>query len=125
MGNILVIDDDECIHDSFKAVLEPENSIEIAGSGEEGIVKAVANQPDIIFLDLKMPGIGGISALAQLQSICPGIPVFIMTAFSEEYMQKLGKARDVGYLFELCRKPMDSKQIKLVVKSVLEGQAVY
>ncbi|MGR3220113.1 MAG: response regulator [Candidatus Anammoxibacter sp.] len=59
MSNILVIDDDECIHDSFKVVLKSENCIEIAGSGEEGVAKAAANQPDIIFVDLKMPELAG------------------------------------------------------------------
>ncbi|MGR3177445.1 MAG: response regulator [Candidatus Anammoxibacter sp.] len=115
MVNILVIDDDECIHESFKIVLEPEHSIDVASSGEEGVAKATTNPPDIIFLDLRMPGIGGVEALRQLQVICPDIPTLIMTAFFEEHMLKLEKARDDGCLFELCRKPMDNKQIKLVV----------
>ncbi|MGR3319634.1 MAG: response regulator, partial [Candidatus Anammoxibacter sp.] len=117
MSNILVIDDEECIHESFKMALEPENSVESVNSGEEGVAKATINPPDIIFLDLKMPGMGGIEALIQLQVICPEIPILIMTAFYEEHMLKLEKARDNGNLFELCRKPLNSKQIKLIVKA--------
>ena len=119
MSNILVIDDDECIRESFKLALEPENSVEIANSGEEGVAKATKNSPDIIFLDLKMPGIGGIVALMQLQAICPETHMLIMTAFYEEYMLQLKKARANDCLFELCRKPMGSKQIELIVKAYI------
>ncbi|MGR3177129.1 MAG: response regulator [Candidatus Anammoxibacter sp.] len=116
MTNILVIDDEECIHDSFRLALTPENSVDIASSGEEGIAKVTNRQPDIIFLDLKMPGIGGIDTLNQLQTICPRIPTVILTAFFEENRVMLEKARANGCLFELCRKPMGREQIKLIVR---------
>ncbi|MGR3319035.1 MAG: response regulator [Candidatus Anammoxibacter sp.] len=70
MANILVIDDEKYIRESFKIVLEPKNSVETASSGEEGIAKATMNPPDIIFLDLKMPGMGGAETLIHLQVIC-------------------------------------------------------
>ena len=124
MANILVIDDEVGIHDSFKLVLEPENRVAIAITGEEGIAKATMTPPDIIFLDLQMPGMGGIEALIHLQVICPGVPTFIMTGFHEKHIQKLAKARANGCMFEVCNKPMDSKQIKLIVKSALDGHAV-
>ncbi|MGR3177577.1 MAG: response regulator [Candidatus Anammoxibacter sp.] len=79
MANILVVDDDECIHESFRIVLEPENIVDIASNGEECIAKIRINQPDIIFLDLKMPKVDGIEALIQLQTICPEVPKLIMT----------------------------------------------
>ncbi|MGR3220115.1 MAG: response regulator [Candidatus Anammoxibacter sp.] len=123
MANILVIDDDECIHDSFKMVLEPANRVESVYSGEEGISKATMNPPDIIFLDLKMSGICGAETLMQLQTICPGIPTFIMSGHIEEYEAKLEQARDSGCLFEVCSKPMDSKQIAFIVGSALSGHA--
>ena len=123
MANILVIDDEECIRESFKLVLEPENSVDTANGGEEGIAKATMNPPDIIFLDLKMPGMGGVETLIHLQVICVGIPTFIMTGFCDEHMLKLEKVKAKGCLFEVCHKPMDSKQIKLIVESALEGHA--
>ncbi|MGR3318427.1 MAG: response regulator [Candidatus Anammoxibacter sp.] len=115
MVNILVIDDEEGIRESFKMALEPENRVVTTSSGEEGIAKAAINQPDIIFLDLKMPGMGGIEALIQLQAISARIPTLIMTGFYEEHMLRLEKVRANGCLFEICHKPMDSKQIKLKV----------
>ena len=121
MANILIIDDEKCIRESFKLVLEPENRVEIASSGEEGIAKATMNPPDIIFLDLKMPGMGGVETLIHLQVICAGIPTFIMTGHYKEHMLKLEKAKANGCLFEVCHKPMDSKQIRLIVESALEG----
>ncbi|MGR3317667.1 MAG: response regulator [Candidatus Anammoxibacter sp.] len=123
MATILVIDDEKCILESFKLVLEPQNCVETASSGEEGIAKATMNPPDIIFLDLKMPGMGGIEALIRLQVICARIPTFIMSGFYEEHMPMLEKARVNGCSFGVCHKPMDSKRIKLIVKSVLEEHA--
>ncbi|MGR3220114.1 MAG: hypothetical protein ACUZ8H_09910 [Candidatus Anammoxibacter sp.] len=59
--------------------------------------------------------------MIQLQRICPAIPILIMTAFYEEYMTELQKARAKGCLFELCRKPMDAKQIELIVSAYCES----
>ncbi|MGR3318426.1 MAG: response regulator [Candidatus Anammoxibacter sp.] len=123
MSNILLIDDEESIHKSFKLVLEPENSVEAVYSGEAGIAKATMNLPDIIFLDLELSGMGGIEVLIQLQAIGAKIPTFIMTGFHEEHKLTLDKARANGCLFEVCHKPMDSKQIKLIVDSTLKGHA--
>ena len=123
MAKILVIDDDECIRKSFQMALEAKNCVTTVNCGEEGVAKATMDPPDIIFLDLKMPGMGGVETLIHLQVICARVPTFIMTGFLKEHMSKLEEAKANGCLFELCFKPMDSKQIKLIVKSVLEGDA--
>ncbi|MGR3220634.1 MAG: response regulator [Candidatus Anammoxibacter sp.] len=117
MAQILVIDDDECIRNSFEIVLRQEHNVDTASSGEDGIAKAAICCPDIIFLDLKMPGIGGIDTLTQLQTMCQKTHTLIMTSFYEEHMLKLKEARANGLLFELCQKPMDNKQIALITNA--------
>ena len=102
MANILVVDYKEIICDAFKLALEPENCVIFAGCGGECIIKARMNEPDIVFLDLKMPGMNGIDTLIQLQSIYTKIPTLIMTGYYEEHMLLLEKARVKGCSFEEC-----------------------
>ena len=76
--------------------------------------------PDLVFLDLKMPGIDGIETLRRLHEHAPDLPVYIMTAFRNAYRKELQKAVDDGIKYELCHKPMDSVQIKRVVDSIFK-----
>ncbi len=118
---VLVIDDAEGIRDAFLISLEQSGAqIETASTGEEGIEKALINKPDLVFLDLKMPGMSGVETMRKLLHNCPGINIYIMTAFYQEFMKELEKAREDGLLFELCCKPMGGDQIQLIVNSLLK-----
>ncbi|MGR3319077.1 MAG: response regulator [Candidatus Anammoxibacter sp.] len=120
--NILVIDDEESICDAFGMALEgDEYLISAASTGEDGL-EAVRNKcPDLVFLDLKMPGIGGIETLRRLHECSPDLPVYILTAFRNAYRKELQKAVDDGIKYELCNKPIDSVQIKRVVNSIFKN----
>lgn len=118
--SILIIDDEEGVRDSFQISLESEEYIvETAATGELGVEKAKENKPDIIFLDLKMPGIDGVETLERLREFCHDIPIYIVTAFYKEYMQKLQSIMERDISFEICHKPIDSVQIKNIVDSVV------
>lgn len=118
--HILVIDDEEGIRDSFKLALEDGPYIvETAKTGEEGIEKAGITKPHLIFLDLKMPGMGGIEALRYLHKICPDIPIYIVTAFHKEYFQQLEEVLKDGVDCEVFSKPVDIHKIKELVDSIL------
>ena len=69
--HILVIDDDESVLESFVLALNDsdEYSVETASTGEEGVEKMKEITPDLIFLDLRMPGIDGIETLRLLRDI--------------------------------------------------------
>ena len=75
---ILVIDDEDIILESFiLALSDREFSVETTSTGEEGIEKMKEKIPDLIFLDLRMPGIDGIETLRQLRSINKDVHVYI------------------------------------------------
>ena len=65
-GTVLVIDDEESIRESFKMIFEFEGyRLLLAASGEEGLGLAEGEDPDIIFLDVKLPGIDGLSGAGK------------------------------------------------------------
>jgi CheY-like chemotaxis protein len=110
---ILVIDDDEGVRDAFDLALDTTDlQIDLAASGEEGVALAEANRPDLVFLDLRMPGIDGVETLRRLLARYPDLLVHIMTAFHEEFFPALRQAAAEGLSFELSRKPLEMNQIR-------------
>jgi len=123
---ILVIDDDLAIRKSFALALEDANcQVDTAESGGEGIDKASNTKYDLIFLDLKMPGINGVETLIRLRDNGYKMPVYIVTAFHEEFMDQLRVAADEGYEFEVMQKPMMREDLVSITKAILERARAY
>jgi CheY-like chemotaxis protein len=117
--NILVIDDDSAVLGSFQLVLgEMGFNVEVANNGVAGIEKATANRPDLIFLDLKMPGIDGVETMRRLLALDKTFNIYIVTAFSQEYLAELKQAKEEGMAFQLANKPLSSTQIRHIAQSV-------
>jgi len=126
MKRILVIDDDEAIRKLFLLSLEGKGfQIDTAESGEKGIEIMQQSKYDLIYLDLKMPGINGIKTLRELRKMNKDVSIYIITAFHEEYFDQLKAAEKDGIDFELLKKPFDSEQLILVTKGVLDGPERY
>jgi DNA-binding response OmpR family regulator len=123
---ILVIDDDLAIRKSFALALEDADcQVDTAESGEEGVDKVSNTEYDLIFLDLKMPGINGVETLIRLRDNGHTMPVYIITAFHEEFMDQLRVAADEGYEFEVMQKPIESQDLVRITKAILEGVGAY
>lgn len=122
---ILVIDDEEAVRDAFEMALdECGYVVETAASGEEGLEKSSRTKPDLIFLDLKMPGIDGVETLRRMQNYCADVPVYIVTAFYQEYFEPLKRLAEEGATFEVAQKPLNGDQIRNIVRGMLEGPVV-
>ena len=120
--HILVIDDDASIRDAFILALKDTGyQLDTAETGEEGIEKEKSKKHDLIFLDLKMPGMSGIEVLQKIRIVNKETPIYIITAFYKEFADELKNAEKERLTFELIKKPIRSDQILLVTKSVLEG----
>ena len=77
MKQIMVIDDDTYISDMLKEVLEKEGyAVSQAWSGTEALLRLQTNRPDLVLLDLMLPGLSGEGVLAKIQ----GIPVIVISA---------------------------------------------
>jgi CheY-like chemotaxis protein len=117
--NILVIDDDAAVRGSFKLVLSEIGCVvRTAEDGLQGVAMAQAERPDLIFLDLKMPGIDGVETMRRLLAIDPTFNIYIVTAFSQEYLDDLKRAQAEGMSFQLANKPLSSTQIRHIARSV-------
>ncbi len=81
---ILVIDDDSTVRLSLELLFEDEGAeVTLAENGYIGIEKFISNQPDVVFLDLKMPGIGGMEVLCELGKITDLVPIIIVSGNNE------------------------------------------
>jgi len=116
---ILVIDDDPAVRSAFKLILEDDNfSVLEAENGLQGIELARTERPDLIFLDLRMPGIDGVETLRRLKAIDETLNIYIVTAFATEYMDQLKVIHEEGIEFELASKPLSSDQIRNIARIV-------
>ncbi len=123
---ILIIDDEESIRKSFVLALEDEGyDVDTVASGEEGIRSIKKRRSDLIFLDLKMPGMNGVDALREIRKIDAAVPVYVITAFLKEFLDLLDAAVKQGIQFEILNKPIESQQIRALVKGVLEKSSEY
>lgn len=114
---ILVIDDEPQVGMIFSKVLESAGYDVVASvTGEDGVKQLAASQPDVIFLDIKLPGIDGVETLRRIRKVSTDIPVVMMTAYqtvdSAVESMRLGAC---DYLL----KPLDNARIKEVVKHAL------
>ena len=119
--NILVIDDEEVIRKSFILALEGTGyNVETAESGEKGIEKARENNFDLIFLDLKMPGLDGVETLREIWKRGQTVPIYITTAYYDDFVDQLQNAIDDGISFYLLKKPVDGDEIRSIARVVSE-----
>ena len=123
---ILVIDDDSAVRKAFMLALEETDyQVDTADSGEKGFEVFRKEKHNLVFLDLKMPGMNGVETLREIRGLDQEIPVYIVTAFHEEFFDQLKSAEKDGLEFELLKKPIGGDQLVAAVKSALEGPVSY
>jgi CheY-like chemotaxis protein len=106
MARILVIDDQQSIRDLLDTLLSRKGyDVVLADGGQKGLEVFRRVHPDVVVLDLKMPGMDGLSVLRQVRSINPTQPVIIMTGAgspeTEEQVRALGVTEYVEKEFSL------------------------
>lgn len=120
---VLIIDDHTLFREGLEGLLS-RRRIEViasAGDGEEGIRLAQELTPDIILLDMRMPGIGGLDVLTRLKEIDIQPPIAILTTSSEEsdLVEALRKGAR-GYLL----KDMDPDELVMALRDIVAGKTV-
>ncbi len=117
-GKILVIDDEKFILKSLKQHLEKEGcEVLTAESGEEGLEICKADTPDIVLLDLNMPGISGIETLNALKKLNSDLIVIIITAYGD--IEAAVSAIKQG-AYDFVEKPFELNRITVLIKKALE-----
>lgn len=117
---VFSIDDDESVRDAFSLSLVDE-PYQVVGfeHGKDAIAEAKKNRPDLVFLDLNMPGMDGVEVMHELFKVDPSIRIYVVTAFADEYMARLRDARNSGLTFQIASKPISDEQIRLIAASTL------
>ena len=116
-ATILVIDDEPSICWALKKMGQSTGlAVETASSAEQGLQRVASLRPDVVLLDVRLPGMDGLSAVARFRQRLPGVPIVIMTAYGD-----LDTAvRAVGTnVFEYIVKPFDLEQIRQVIEQAL------
>jgi two-component system nitrogen regulation response regulator NtrX len=117
-GRILVIDDESAIRDTMRMILEYEGYECItAGSGAEGLTAAEREAPDLVFLDIKMPGMDGLETLSRLRGMNDALPVVIVSAHGTA-----STALEAGRLgaFRFIEKPLSKDYVLDAIREGLE-----
>lgn len=101
---ILVADDHALVREGIIAILKLHDDIEVVGEASDGaetIQKAAKLRPDIILLDIAMPGLGGLEAAIEVKKADPGIKILILSQYDDrEYVSRLIKAGVSGYILK-------------------------
>lgn len=120
---ILIIDDDLAVRRAFQLALRGEGyEILEADNGAAGVQLALAEDLDLVYLDLRMPGIDGVETLRRIRAAKPDLVVYIVTAFHREFFDELIQARQEGLRFELLRKPLERQQIISITADILAAE---
>lgn len=115
---ILVVDDEEPIRKTMRMTLEYEGfEVTEAPSGVEAIQAVEQDPPDLIFLDIKMPGIDGLEVLEQLKEKSPSIQVIIISGHGN--VETAVQATKLG-AFDFIEKPLETERILLAVRNAAE-----
>ena len=116
-ARILIIDDEPEIGRLFSKILSDNGyRIFVALDGEQGILKIREKRPDLVFLDLKLPGKSGIEILRDIRKIDRELQVVILTGY--ETVKTAVEAMKLG-AYDYLSKPVDIGKIKLTIKNAL------
>lgn len=121
MYKLLIADDEQIVLDSLKHIVEKNLSevvIETARSGREAIEKAEVFMPDIVFMDIRMPGINGIDAIREIKSRNKNCIFIILTAFEQFEFAK--EAVNLG-VSEYLLKPVNRFKVIETIKKSMEN----
>lgn len=106
MIKVLLVDDHELVRTGFRHILKDSPGIEVVGEadcGEDAVVQAKQFKPDLVLMDVNMPGIGGIEATRRIRRQNPATQVIAVTVLSDApFPEQLHEAGALGYLTKGC-----------------------
>jgi DNA-binding NtrC family response regulator len=120
MADILIVDDDPSVATAFERFLKHEGHACTLASNAEDAVRLVGERdPDLVIMDVRMPGVDGLQALQEMRSRYPDVYVVIMTAYGTS-QTSIDAIR--GGAFEYLTKPPDLNQLRNVIEQALAAR---
>jgi DNA-binding NarL/FixJ family response regulator len=121
---ILLVDDHPVVRMGLRGMLDAEPDLTVVGeasSGAEGLDQALALTPDIVLMDLRMPGGDGVEATGRILSSAPGVRVMVLTTYeSDRDILRAIEAGAAGYLL----KDASPKELADAVRAAARGETV-
>lgn len=118
----MIVDDNEPIRSLFMALIDmlfPDCEVLPASSGEESVALARTTEPDIIFMDINMPGMDGIAATEQIKGFLPSARVVILTGYDDIKLRS--DAESAGASHYLLKQSIH-KELKPLLKRLLKNE---
>ena len=116
---VMIVDDHELVRTGITRILNDAPGIKVVGeasSGEEALTLVKQCEPEVLLMDVSMPGIGGLEATRKLVLSDPGLKIIVVSSYSEEpYPSRMLEAGASGYLTKGCAVDEIIKAIKAVV----------
>ena len=104
---VLVVDDDDLMRAGLTAVLSSAETIDVVGEAADGrsaVERAIALRPDVVLMDVRMPGLDGIAATRELLAVSPDVKVVVLTTFEQDdYVFGALSAGASGFLLKRTR----------------------
>ncbi len=117
MAKVLVIEDEKNLRLLYKQDLELDgHAVTLAETAEEGLQKLEADQPDLVILDIRMPGMDGLEAMGRILDAHPKIPVVLNSAYSSYKDNFLSWAADAYVI-----KSSDTTELRQAVENLLRA----
>ncbi len=123
MTKVIICDDQAIIRDGLEMLLKLERDIEVVGLAQDGaevVELAAAHTPDLILMDLKMPGINGVEATRQIRAQHPDMKILVLTTYDDDvWVFDAIRAGASGYLL----KDTPRKKVLEAIRGTVSGQA--
>jgi len=118
---VLLVDDHQVVREGLRRMLGLEDDIHVVGeaaSMEEALKLAELHSPDVVLMDIKMPGVDGVEATRRLKEKQPACNIIILTLY-EEYIAEAIKAGAAGYLL----KDIKREELSQAIRVAYQGQS--
>lgn len=126
MGKIKVLlaEDHVVVREGIRDLIQREEDMEVAGEasdGAEAVEMVQRLKPDVVLMDIAMPGLSGIEATKQIKQSCSSVSVLVLTAYdNEEFIFAMLEAKAAGYLLKNVR----GQELLSAIRAVHEGESV-
>ena len=121
MIRIIIVDDQKLVREGVKILLEKKTEIEIIGeasSGTQALQKIETLEPNVVLLDINMPGIDGLTAAEKIRLKFPGVKIIMLSSYEDDrYVRKATELGAKGYLL----KSASSQELEWSIKLVHQG----
>jgi DNA-binding NarL/FixJ family response regulator len=121
---VMIVDDHHLVREGLKAVLDQGNDVNVVGeaaTAEDALKMVERCVPDVVLMDISMPGRGGIKATKSIRDKYPGVKVVILTMLDQEgYVYEAVRAGATGYML----KSTSSDELVRAIKTVYDGKAL-